>query len=209
MLVDAGSYTSWGDVHGTEGLVSEDEGGWGDPPTRSWAVRRQLADGGWGRWAPDAAIMLVSVFAQTRRMPWRAYDEEVSIRAGWGSSPWALPEKEADRGALQLLLAGRETPAPDAPVSRLAARIQRWSRLCREAGAADQKVLSDLHRALVRFGVLTDTGRASINRQVGLGEPVNVLDVLALSPAERLDEERAQRGEPPRIHRQRSVADRG
>ncbi|GAA1698812.1 hypothetical protein GCM10009765_55280 [Fodinicola feengrottensis] len=184
-----------------------DDGGDGSTRLRLWTVRRQLTDGGWLRWAPDATTLLVSVFAESSRLPWSGYDEEVTSRAGWKSSPWALPEDDADRTALRLLLAGRKPAGGGASVSRLARHMQRWSRVCRTAGAGDQQVLSDLHRALVRFGVLTDTGLLS-RRTVGLGEVANVLDVLPLTEAERAEEEQAQRGEPPRIHRQRSVADR-
>jgi hypothetical protein len=175
-----------------------------------WTVRRRLTDGGWARWAPDATTLLVSVFAEAGQLSWAGYDEEVTSRAGWRSSPWALPEDDADRGALQVLLAGRSPLAvgvASQPVYGLARRIQRWSWLCRKAGAGEQHVLSDLHRALVHYGVLTDTG-AGDRRQVGLGEVPNILDVLPLTDTERLEEEHAQRGEPPRIHRQRTVADR-
>lgn len=173
--------------------------------TQLWELRRDLVAGGWTRWAPDATLLLVSPLAGRQEMRWREYDREVSLRAGWKSSAWVLPESEVDRRALAALLAPTGlaqpvgVPAPpddlstvdiDADVRRLAERIDRWARLCRDMGAADQVVLADLYRALVRFGLLAEVGGRV--RTVAVGASRNVLDALPLTAPERAAELRRQ-----------------
>lgn len=159
-----------------------------------WEIRRRLTAGGWSRWAPDATLLLLSPLAGRQRLSWREYDREVSLRAGWCSSAWVLPDDERDQLALASFMerpSGAVEVGDVSPgVRGLAGRMARWSRLCGEVGGSDRRALADLYLALVHFGLLREP--AGADRTVELGDFRNVLEALPLSAAERTEEIRAQ-----------------